>query len=162
RTHAGVPRPLVLVRDAAGPRMVAARGLPRRSGHRPRRSSAKPRARSHRPASRRAQPHADAPAQLRAPLQSGDGLFLPAPRWRWRWSGPARARAWLRRPHYLGDPAIDVDEAVRWRVHAAAGRRPAGPRRMLTHLRSFGHYFNPVTFYYCLHADGERLDRIVA
>src|SRR5690606_13662688 len=44
----------------------------------------------------------------------------------------------------------------------ATGQRPAGPIRMLTHLRSFGHCFSPVTFYYCMHTDGRRLDCIVA
>jgi len=83
-------------------------------------------------------------------------------RGRWFWSATRPALAWLRRADYLGDPAIDLDEAVRRRVHEATGQRPAGPIRMLTHLRSFGHCFNPVTFYYCLHADGERLDCIVA
>ena len=33
---------------------------------------------------------------------------------------------------------------------------------MLTHLRTFGHCFNPVSFYYCFAADGERLEAIVA
>src|SRR5690606_11175466 len=83
-------------------------------------------------------------------------------RGRWFWSATRPALAWLRRADYLGDPAIDLHEAVRRRVHEATGQRPAGPIRMLTHLRSFGHCFNPVTFYYCLHADGERLDCILA
>ena len=33
---------------------------------------------------------------------------------------------------------------------------------MLTHLRTFGHCFNPVSFYYCFAADGERLEAVVA
>ena len=32
------------------------------------------------------------------------------------------------------------------------GVRPEGPIRLLTQLRSFGHCFNPVSFYYCLDA----------
>jgi uncharacterized protein len=43
----------------------------------------------------------------------------------------------------------------------ATGARPAGPIRMLTHLRYGGYSFNPVTFYYCHASDGE-LDSIVA
>ena len=42
------------------------------------------------------------------------------------------------------------------------GRRPAGPIRMLTHLRYFGICFNPVTFYYCFDGAGERVETIVA
>jgi uncharacterized protein len=33
---------------------------------------------------------------------------------------------------------------------------------VLTHLRSYGHCFNPVSFYYCFAADGQRLEAVVA
>ena len=33
---------------------------------------------------------------------------------------------------------------------------------MLTHLRTFGHYFNPVTFYYCFDQSGGQLEAIMA
>ena len=36
-----------------------------------------------------------------------------------------------------------------------------GPIRVLTHLRTFGHCFNPVSFYYCF-TPQERLDAVVA
>ena len=42
------------------------------------------------------------------------------------------------------------------------GVRPAGPVRLLTQLRSFGHCFNPVSFYYCFDEAGERLEPVVA
>ena len=41
------------------------------------------------------------------------------------------------------------------------GARPRGPVRMLTQLRSFGRCFNPVSFYYCMSADGARLEAIL-
>jgi DUF1365 family protein len=47
-------------------------------------------------------------------------------------------------------------------VEAALGFRPAGPVRLLTHLRSGGHAFNPVSFYFCFGAGGERLEAVVA
>ena len=47
-------------------------------------------------------------------------------------------------------------------VAAATGARPAGPVRLLTGLRYFGHSFNPVSFYYCFAADGERVEAVVA
>jgi DUF1365 family protein len=50
-------------------------------------------------------------------------------------------------------------DAVRDLVEERAGRRPDGPIRLLTQLRSFGHCFNPVSFYYCF---GERLEAVVA
>src|SRR5205807_4123738 len=42
------------------------------------------------------------------------------------------------------------------------GQRPDGPIRVLTHPRSFGHCFNPVSFYYCFDDAGERLQAVVA
>jgi len=68
----------------------------------------------------------------------------------------------FRRRDYLGDPLVALDAAVRDLVADRAGVRPAGPVRLLTHLRSFGHCFNPVSFYYCLDRDGERLQALVA
>lgn len=86
-----------------------------------------------------------------------DGVF----RGRWLWSTRRPAPAWLKRADYLGDPAVPLDQAVRDLVQARTGRRPAGPVRMLTHLRYFGHCFNPVTFYYCYDAAGAEVDVVV-
>ena len=68
----------------------------------------------------------------------------------------------FRRRDYLGDPAVPLADAVRALVAERLGSAPAGPIRLLTHLRSFGHCFNPVSFYYCFAPDGERLEAIVA
>lgn len=62
----------------------------------------------------------------------------------------------FRRGDYLGDPRIGLADAVRGTVEASTGVRPDGPVRVLTHVRSFGHCFNPVSFYYCM--DGRALD----
>lgn len=83
-------------------------------------------------------------------------------RGRWFWSTKRRALAWFRRADYLGDAALPLDVAVRDRVEAATGRRPAGPVRMLSQLRNYGYCFNPVTFYYCYAASGDSVDTIVA
>lgn len=74
--------------------------------------------------------------------------------------GPGVLR--FRRRDYLGDPAVPLDAAVRDRVATLTGSRPAGPIRLLTQLRSFGQCFNPVSFYYCLDAAGERVDSVLA
>jgi uncharacterized protein len=68
----------------------------------------------------------------------------------------------FRRRDYLGDPAVPLDRAVRELVSERTGERPAGPIRLLTHPRSFGHCFNPVSFYYCFEAAGEHLEAVVA
>jgi hypothetical protein len=87
-----------------------------------------------------------------------DALF----RGRWFWSVGRPNLAWFRRGDYLGDPAIPLDEAVRERVARHTGRRPEGPVRLLTHLRYFGHCFNPVTFYYCFDPAGQTVQTVVA
>lgn len=81
---------------------------------------------------------------------------------RWFWSVGRRNLVQFRRADYLGDPALPLDEAVRRRAAEVMGRRPEGPIRLLAHLRTLGHCFNPVSFYYCFRPDGETLDCIVA
>jgi len=81
---------------------------------------------------------------------------------RWFWSARRAAPAWFRRADYLGDAAVPLDQAVRDEVERATGRRPAGPIRLLTHLRYWGFVMNPVSFYYCFDAAGERVETIVA
>ncbi|MCC4601008.1 DUF1365 domain-containing protein [Xanthomonas melonis] len=68
---------------------------------------------------------------------------------RWLWSVGRANLAQFRRSDYLGDPTIPLDQAVRDCVQAHTGERPDGAIRLLTHLRYFGHVFNPVSFYYC-------------
>jgi len=68
----------------------------------------------------------------------------------------------FRRADYLGDPSISLADAVRAQVERRTGKLPTGPIRMLTQLRTFGHCFNPVSFYYCFDPTGERLDAVVA
>ncbi|MCG8455909.1 MAG: DUF1365 domain-containing protein [Holophagales bacterium] len=80
------------------------------------------------------------------------------------WLGSTRrpAPVRFRRRDYLGDPGSSLDEAVRREVERQSGRRPDGPIRMLTHLRSFGVSFNPVSFYYCFGDDGRTVEHVVA
>jgi DUF1365 family protein len=68
----------------------------------------------------------------------------------------------FRRSDYLGDPKVPLSEAVRALVAERLGTAPQGPVRLLTHLRNFGHCFNPVSFYYCYAPGGQRLEAIVA
>jgi len=77
----------------------------------------------------------------------------------WSISGPGLVG--FRRSDYLCPQTPDLGQAVRDRVESELGRRPAGPIRMLTHLRQWGSCFNPVTFYFCERPVGG-LDAIVA
>jgi DUF1365 family protein len=82
----------------------------------------------------------------------------PFPFFSARRAAPAR----FRREDFIGDPGRPLDECAREVAAAATGARPAGPVRLLTGLRYFGHSFNPVSFYYCFDRGGERVDAIVA
>jgi DUF1365 family protein len=83
-------------------------------------------------------------------------------RGRWLWSVRRWAFARFARDDHLGDPDISLDQAVRDLVENRTGRRPAGPIRLLTHLRYFGYCFNPVSFYYCYDAADSQVETIVA
>ncbi|MEA2334165.1 MAG: uncharacterized protein QOG40_655 [Solirubrobacteraceae bacterium] len=78
------------------------------------------------------------------------------------WSARRPALAWLRRADYLGDPATPLRAAVSDLVEQQAGVAADGPIRLLTHLRYFGHCFNPVSFYYCYDVAGKQVTAVVA
>ena len=73
---------------------------------------------------------------------------------------PALAR--FRREDHFGDPERPLAECVRELVEERTRARPEGPIRLLTTLRTLGHSFNPVSFYYCFAPDGEQVDAVVA
>lgn len=91
-------------------------------------------------------------------LAEVDSLFGRRGVWSTRW--PALAR--FRRADYLGDPASPLDSCVRDLVEQRTGYRPAGPIGLLTSFRYFGFNMNPVSFYYCFDATGERIEIVVA
>src|SRR5258707_1194014 len=97
-------------------------------------------------------------AQLYLDLDEIDTVFQQ----RWLWSVDRPNLAAFHRRDYLGPPERGLADAARDRVQQVLGRRPAGPVRLLTHLRYAGYVFNPVSFYYCFEPGGERLDSIVA
>lgn len=66
------------------------------------------------------------------------------------------------RQDYFGDTARSLDTEVRDLVEQRSGRRPQGPVRMLTHLRTWGVSFNPVSFFYCFDPTGRHLEHVVA
>jgi DUF1365 family protein len=70
------------------------------------------------------------------------------------------AVSFLRRD-YLGDPSVPLDQAVRDRVAEETGRRPTGPVTLLTHLRTWGWLFNPISVYYCFDDSGEAVEAVV-
>lgn len=107
-------------------------------------------------------PHAHAfsyrMAQLYLDLDEVDEVF----RGRWLWSAGRRNVAEWRRADYMAPADLPLADVVRGRVQAHTGETPAGPIRLLTHLRYAGLVFNPVSFYYCYESDGSTLHSIVA
>jgi len=79
----------------------------------------------------------------------------------WLWSARRPAPAWFRRADFHGDPQKALETCVRDLIAERTGHRPSGPIRLLTHLRYFGHNFNPVSFYYVYDARGA-LEYLVA
>jgi hypothetical protein len=77
------------------------------------------------------------------------------------WSVYRFNAAYFRRNDHLGDSGTSLDESVRSLVEQHSGRRPRGPIRILTHLRYFGHCFNPVSIYYCYDAAGRQIETVI-
>jgi DUF1365 family protein len=74
-------------------------------------------------------------------------------------------RRWLRGYHradHFGDSALPVSECVRALVQQELGFVIEGEVCLLTHLRHVGYVMNPVSFFYCWNASGEKVDAIVA
>ena len=66
------------------------------------------------------------------------------------------------RADHLGPAHEPLDQSVRDLVARRTGDRPAGAIRLLTMLRSWGHYFSPLNLYYCFDEDGVGLHSVVA
>ena len=73
--------------------------------------------------------------------------------------GLRMARGRFRRSDHIGDAGRPLRETVR---ELAGPTAPQGPVRVLTNLRTLGHCFNPVCFYYLFEEDGETLGAVVA
>ncbi len=84
-------------------------------------------------------------------------LFDIHPLWSY---GKSNIASFRRRDHF-GDAAIPLDQAVRDLIEEQLGNRPQGPIRLLTHLRYFGHCFNPASFYYCYDSADTAVETIV-
>lgn len=81
---------------------------------------------------------------------------------RMAWSDRFATLAWFRRKDHFGDPAVPLVETVRSTIEDFTGTRPDGPVRLLTHLRYFGFYMNPISLYYCYDAADTRVDYVLA
>lgn len=87
-----------------------------------------------------------------------DAAFAAHPLW--STSRPAPVR--FRRRDLHGDPAVPLDEAVRSTLAAGLGTAPAGPIRVLTHLRHWAWTFNPISLYFAFDAADTRVEAVLA
>lgn len=71
------------------------------------------------------------------------------------WSYLRPNLAYFRRQDYFGDPQQPLADCIRALVEQKSGQRPLGRIALLTHLRYWGVCFNPVSFYYCYHPEGQ-------
>ncbi len=77
-------------------------------------------------------------------------------------SGSVFAPASFRRADHLGDAGVPLADAVRDLVQKRTGCRPTGPIRLLTLLRNWGYYFNPLSLYYCFASGTQDVEAVVA
>jgi hypothetical protein len=77
------------------------------------------------------------------------------------WSQERLNLATFRRCDHFGDPEVPLAQAVQDLIVERMGRPTSGPIRLLTHLRYFGHCFNPASFYYCFDAADTRVETII-
>lgn len=90
-------------------------------------------------------------------LDEVDAVCGLHPLWSARHAAPLR----FRRSDYLGPTAVPLDEAVADVVEDRTGERPTGPISVLTHLRSWGWLFNPISCYFCFDSTGESVTSLV-
>jgi cyclopropane-fatty-acyl-phospholipid synthase len=80
-----------------------------------------------------------------------DELIDDLPLWSRRRAAPVR----FRRRDYLDGTDRPMVDALGDIVEGEIGRRPTGPVRMLTHVRTWGWIFNPISVFWCFDASGQ-------
>ncbi len=78
------------------------------------------------------------------------------------WSTKSPTIGWFRRKDFMGNCKTPLSETVREKVLSEMGLYPTGPIRLLTQLRYFGFFMNPVCFYYCFDESGDEVIAVVA
>jgi uncharacterized protein len=91
-------------------------------------------------------------------LDELESLFQKRVLWSTRWP----TIGWFRRQDFMGGTDTSLSDSVREKVLNEMGVYPTGPIRLLTQLRYFGFFMNPVCFYYCFDEAGEKVISVVA
>jgi len=87
-------------------------------------------------------------------LDEVDAVMADHPLWSSKHISPVR----FRRGDYLGREDVPLADAVRTIAELPDNR----PVRLLTHLRTWGWCFNPLSLYFCFDESGEVVDTVVA
>mgnify|MGYP003122867244 FL=1 len=66
------------------------------------------------------------------------------------------------RADYVGEADQPLTDSIRKIVQTDAGIEFDGPIRMLAHVRYASFVFNPISLYYCFHADGQSPAAVIA
>jgi DUF1365 family protein len=91
-------------------------------------------------------------------LDQLDDAFAAHPLWSTSHPAPVR----FRRSDMHGDPDVPLADAVRATLAADLGTAPAGPVRVLTHLRHWAWTFNPISLYFAFDAADTRVEAVLA
>ena len=78
------------------------------------------------------------------------------------WGFNKKALISFNRSDYLDRPEKNLIDAVKNLVFERIGKKIKGPIYLLAHLRTLGHCFNPVSFYYCFDKSEKKIDAIIA
>lgn len=78
------------------------------------------------------------------------------------WGINKKALISFNRRDYLERPEKKLIDAAKNLVFERIGKKIKGPIYLLAHLRTYGHCFNPVSFYYCYDKSEKNIDAIIA
>ncbi len=78
------------------------------------------------------------------------------------WAINKKALISFNRRDYLERPEKKLIDAAKNLVFERIGKKIKGPIYLLAHLRTYGHCFNPVSFYYCFDKSEKKIDAIIA
>jgi DUF1365 family protein len=81
---------------------------------------------------------------------------------RWFWSANRSNLGGFQRSDYHRPEIPDLADAVRQTMSEQLGREMSGPVSIITHLRTFGYCFNPVSFYFLWNEERTRPSALMA
>ena len=78
------------------------------------------------------------------------------------WSKKRLAPARFLRADFIGDKDVSISEAIKTRIYESTKQSFSGQIFLLANWRYFGLQNNPIACYFCVGADSQKLDYIVA